>query len=62
MFAKILGSVISSYEYIGLVNVVHVIQGKHKDRMAGGAEEFNAFFYSLVSTDTQVSPLGASDP
>ncbi|XP_024378894.1 general transcription and DNA repair factor IIH helicase/translocase subunit XPB1 [Physcomitrium patens] len=28
-------------------------KGKHKDRMAGGTEEFNAFFYSLVSTDTQ---------
>ncbi|KAG0566665.1 hypothetical protein KC19_7G079900 [Ceratodon purpureus] len=28
-------------------------KGKPKDRMAGGAEEFNAFFYSLVSTDTQ---------
>lgn len=28
-------------------------KGKHKDRMAGGAEEFNAFFYTLVSTDTQ---------
>lgn len=23
--------------------------------MAGGKEEYNAFFYSLVSTDTQVS-------
>lgn len=28
-------------------------KGKPKDRVAGGAEEFNAFFYSLVSTDTQ---------
>ncbi|KAI3905263.1 hypothetical protein MKW92_049532 [Papaver armeniacum] len=28
-------------------------KGKHKDRMAGGKEEHNAFFYSLVSTDTQ---------
>ncbi|GBG62934.1 hypothetical protein CBR_g34305 [Chara braunii] len=28
-------------------------KGKPKDRMAGGAEEFNAFFYSLVSNDTQ---------
>ncbi|WCJ24749.1 General transcription and DNA repair factor IIH helicase subunit XPB [Euphorbia peplus] len=28
-------------------------KGKHKDRMAGGKEEYNAFFYSLVSTDTQ---------
>ncbi|KAG6557221.1 hypothetical protein Mapa_001148 [Marchantia paleacea] len=28
-------------------------KGKHKDRMAGGSEEFNAFFYTLVSTDTQ---------
>ncbi|KAM7494282.1 hypothetical protein LguiB_028891 [Lonicera macranthoides] len=27
-------------------------KGKHKDRMAGGKEEYNAFFYSLVSTDT----------
>ncbi|XP_039045950.1 general transcription and DNA repair factor IIH helicase subunit XPB1-like [Hibiscus syriacus] len=29
-------------------------KGKIKDRMAGGKEEYNAFFYSLVSTDTQV--------
>lgn len=29
-------------------------QGKIEDRMAGGKEEYNAFFYSLVSTDTQV--------
>ncbi|KAK4389262.1 General transcription and DNA repair factor IIH helicase subunit XPB1 [Sesamum angolense] len=29
-------------------------KGKHQDRMAGGKEEYNAFFYSLVSTDTQV--------
>ncbi|KAI3903647.1 hypothetical protein MKW98_032301 [Papaver atlanticum] len=28
-------------------------KGKHRDRMAGGKEEYNAFFYSLVSTDTQ---------
>ncbi|ONM39060.1 DNA repair helicase XPB1 [Zea mays] len=28
-------------------------KGKHQDRMAGGKEEYNAFFYSLVSTDTQ---------
>ncbi|KAI4364906.1 hypothetical protein MLD38_020937 [Melastoma candidum] len=28
-------------------------KGKPQDRMAGGKEEFNAFFYSLVSTDTQ---------
>lgn len=28
-------------------------KGRHKDRMAGGKEEYNAFFYSLVSTDTQ---------
>lgn len=28
-------------------------KGKPKDRGPGGAEEFNAFFYSLVSTDTQ---------
>lgn len=28
-------------------------KGKPKDRVTGGAEEFNAFFYSLVSTDTQ---------
>ncbi|CAN4077690.1 unnamed protein product [Withania somnifera] len=27
--------------------------GRHQDRMAGGKEEYNAFFYSLVSTDTQ---------
>jgi hypothetical protein len=26
--------------------------------MAGGKEEYNAFFYSLVSTDTQVSLTG----
>ena len=42
-------------------NVHDIIQGKPKDRMAGGAEEFNAFFYSLVSTDTQVSRPGALD-
>ncbi|XP_066312361.1 general transcription and DNA repair factor IIH helicase/translocase subunit XPB1-like isoform X1 [Miscanthus floridulus] len=28
-------------------------KGKQQDRMAGGKEEYNAFFYSLVSTDTQ---------
>ncbi|CAK9141922.1 unnamed protein product [Ilex paraguariensis] len=28
-------------------------RGRPQDRMAGGKEEFNAFFYSLVSTDTQ---------
>ncbi|KAG8496082.1 hypothetical protein CXB51_009467 [Gossypium anomalum] len=28
-------------------------KGKLEDRMAGGKEEYNAFFYSLVSTDTQ---------
>ncbi|CAN7051656.1 unnamed protein product, partial [Brassica rapa subsp. trilocularis] len=28
-------------------------KGKIEDRMAGGKEEYNAFFYSLVSTDTQ---------
>ncbi|KAK7292960.1 hypothetical protein RJT34_15818 [Clitoria ternatea] len=28
-------------------------EGKLQDRMAGGKEEYNAFFYSLVSTDTQ---------
>lgn len=33
---------------------MHIVQGKPQDRVAGGAEEFNAFFYSLVSTDTQV--------
>ncbi|KAJ3670649.1 hypothetical protein LUZ60_008075 [Juncus effusus] len=27
-------------------------KGKPQDRMAGGKEEYNAFFYSLVSTDT----------
>ncbi|CAH1438679.1 unnamed protein product [Lactuca virosa] len=27
--------------------------GRVQDRMAGGKEEYNAFFYSLVSTDTQ---------
>ncbi|EPS67161.1 hypothetical protein M569_07617, partial [Genlisea aurea] len=27
--------------------------GKPQDRVAGGKEEYNAFFYSLVSTDTQ---------
>lgn len=32
-------------------------QGKLQDRMAGGKEEYNAFFYSLVSTDTQVTNL-----
>lgn len=30
-------------------------QGKPQDRVAGGKEEYNAFFYSLVSTDTQVT-------
>ncbi|MED6191469.1 General transcription and DNA repair factor IIH helicase subunit xpb1 [Stylosanthes scabra] len=29
-------------------------KGKLQDRMAGGKEEYNAFFYSLVSTDTQM--------
>ncbi|CAB4279954.1 unnamed protein product [Prunus armeniaca] len=28
-------------------------KGKLQDRMAGGKEEYNAFFYSLVSMDTQ---------
>ncbi|XP_009790427.1 general transcription and DNA repair factor IIH helicase/translocase subunit XPB1 [Nicotiana tabacum] len=28
-------------------------KGRHQDRVAGGKEEYNAFFYSLVSTDTQ---------
>ncbi|PIA25428.1 hypothetical protein AQUCO_11400006v1 [Aquilegia coerulea] len=28
-------------------------KGRLQDRMAGGREEYNAFFYSLVSTDTQ---------
>ncbi|XP_073133014.1 general transcription and DNA repair factor IIH helicase/translocase subunit XPB1 isoform X2 [Henckelia pumila] len=28
-------------------------KGKPQDRVAGGKEEYNAFFYSLVSTDTQ---------
>lgn len=28
------------------------VQGRPQDRVAGGAEEFNAFFYSLVSKDT----------
>ncbi|XP_028551962.1 general transcription and DNA repair factor IIH helicase subunit XPB1 isoform X1 [Dendrobium catenatum] len=28
-------------------------KGRLQDRMAGGKEEYNAFFYSLVSTDTQ---------
>ncbi|CAI9273672.1 unnamed protein product [Lactuca saligna] len=28
-------------------------KGRVQDRMAGGKEEYNAFFYSLVSTDTQ---------
>ncbi|KAK4488311.1 hypothetical protein RD792_004067 [Penstemon davidsonii] len=28
-------------------------KGKHEDRVTGGKEEYNAFFYSLVSTDTQ---------
>ncbi|KAL1569102.1 General transcription and DNA repair factor IIH helicase subunit xpb1 [Salvia divinorum] len=27
--------------------------GKPQDRVAGGKEKYNAFFYSLVSTDTQ---------
>ncbi|KAK6935411.1 ERCC3/RAD25/XPB helicase, C-terminal domain [Dillenia turbinata] len=29
-------------------------KGRPQDRLAGGKEEYNAFFYSLVSTDTQV--------
>ncbi|KAG5563298.1 hypothetical protein RHGRI_005893 [Rhododendron griersonianum] len=29
-------------------------KGRIQDRVAGGKEEYNAFFYSLVSTDTQV--------
>ncbi|KAI7742309.1 hypothetical protein M8C21_018788 [Ambrosia artemisiifolia] len=29
-------------------------KGRLQDRMVGGKEEYNAFFYSLVSTDTQV--------
>ncbi|PKA66278.1 DNA repair helicase XPB1 [Apostasia shenzhenica] len=33
--------------------VVVVYKGRLHDRMAGGKEEYNAFFYSLVSTDTQ---------
>lgn len=28
-------------------------KGRIQDRLAGGKEEYNAFFYSLVSTDTQ---------
>ena len=28
-------------------------KGRKEDRVAGGSEEYNAFFYSLVSTDTQ---------
>ena len=44
-----------------MLTIPDIIQGKPKDRMAGGAEEFNAFFYSLVSTDTQVSRPGALD-
>ncbi|XP_072995058.1 general transcription and DNA repair factor IIH helicase/translocase subunit XPB1-like [Typha latifolia] len=28
-------------------------KGRLQDRMSGGKEEYNAFFYSLVSTDTQ---------
>ncbi|RVW43250.1 DNA repair helicase XPB2 [Vitis vinifera] len=32
-------------------------KGRLQDRLAGGKEEYNAFFYSLVSTDTQVSSL-----
>ncbi|KAK4400874.1 General transcription and DNA repair factor IIH helicase subunit XPB1 [Sesamum angolense] len=30
-----------------------MVLGKPQDRVAGGKEEYNAFFYSLVSTDTQ---------
>lgn len=30
------------------------IKGKLADRMEGGSEYYNAFYYSLVSTDTQV--------
>ncbi|KAI3988287.1 hypothetical protein MKX01_012076 [Papaver californicum] len=30
----------------------HAAKGKHEDRIARGKEEYNAFFYSLVSADT----------
>ncbi|KAK4488301.1 hypothetical protein RD792_004057 [Penstemon davidsonii] len=33
-------------------------KGKQEDRVTGGKEEYNAFFYSLVSTDTQVRSAG----
>uniref|UniRef100_A0A803M3D7 ERCC3/RAD25/XPB helicase C-terminal domain-containing protein n=1 Tax=Chenopodium quinoa TaxID=63459 RepID=A0A803M3D7_CHEQI len=35
------------------VNTIFLSKGRPEDRMAGGKEEYNAFFYSLVSTDTQ---------
>ncbi|KAL2225346.1 UNVERIFIED_CONTAM: General transcription and DNA repair factor IIH helicase subunit XPB1, partial [Sesamum indicum] len=35
------------------VNTIFLSKGKPQDRVAGGKEEYNAFFYSLVSTDTQ---------
>lgn len=40
-------------EDLSVINF-HCFQGKPQDRVAGGKEEYNAFFYSLVSTDTQV--------
>ncbi|CAI9094123.1 OLC1v1029812C1 [Oldenlandia corymbosa var. corymbosa] len=40
---------------INMINNCVPLQGKLQDRMAGGKEEYNAFFYSLVSTDTQVT-------
>ncbi|KAE9459558.1 hypothetical protein C3L33_08537, partial [Rhododendron williamsianum] len=39
---------------VDLVQSFETDQGHLQDRMARGKEEYNAFFYSLVSTDTQV--------
>ncbi|KAI5015083.1 hypothetical protein ZWY2020_056473 [Hordeum vulgare] len=53
-FSKMRGLVVAGDEQGGEITCVHQgFWGKHQDRMAGGKEEYNAFFYSLVSTDTQ---------
>ncbi|KAI4968770.1 hypothetical protein ZWY2020_046100 [Hordeum vulgare] len=54
-FSKMRGLVVAGDEQDGEITCVHQgFRGKHQDRMAGGKEEYNDFFYSLVSTDTQV--------
>ncbi|KAL6578818.1 General transcription and DNA repair factor IIH helicase subunit xpb1 [Orobanche minor] len=37
-------------------------KGKPQDRVVGGKEEYNAFFYSLVSTDTQEMVITSLPP